>query len=442
MATNRKKRYSKQRRKRIFIIEIIVLILLTVVLFVTIWATHKFSLINHQEVDSAKLYTADQATAQGQNGPQVATGEVAVAEIQEVPQEQQPVVNNLTGVDIFALAGIDTRPEGSDIMNSDTMIVCVLNHNERTIKLCSIYRDTYLNILEDLNGNPDCYTKANSAYAVGGPTQFLSMLNYNLDLSITEYMTVNFLALAETVDLLGGLDIEMTREEVVHLNNYNVETSQVCGVPYEEIQLPPESEFDGAMMRTFHCNGSQSVSYARIRYTSGNDFRRASRQREVLKLIKEKASTADLGTLDAILNAVLPDVTTNIDNMKLITLATSVLSYELDDDDQAGFPFVMVPDDGSCTGTDCIIPVTLQYNVQLLHEFLFPGVYYEPSFNVQNTSYVISVETGYGEAAIEELAAVDYGEDLPTWWQEGYENEIAAINAGTTEEGYTEEGYY
>ncbi len=442
MATNRKKRYSKQRRKRIFIIEIIVLILLTVVLFVTIWATHKFSLINHQEVDSAKLYTADQATAQGQNGPQVATGEVAVAEIQEVPQEQQPVVNNLTGVDIFALAGIDTRPEGSDIMNSDTMIICVLNHNERTIKLCSIYRDTYLNILEDLNGNPDCYTKANSAYAVGGPTQFLSMLNYNLDLSITEYMTVNFLALAETVDLLGGLDIEMTREEVVHLNNYNVETSQVCGVPYEEIQLPPESEFDGAMMRTFHCNGSQSVSYARIRYTSGNDFRRASRQREVLKLIKEKASTADLGTLDAILNAVLPDVTTNIDNMKLITLATSVLSYELDDDDQAGFPFVMVPDDGSCTGTDCIIPVTLQYNVQLLHEFLFPDVYYEPSFNVQNTSYVISVETGYGEAAIEELAAVDYGEDLPTWWQEGYENEIAAINAGTTEEGYTEEGYY
>ena len=209
-------------------------------------------------------------------------------------------------------------------MNSDTMIICVLNHNERTIKLCSIYRDTYLNILEDLNGNPDCYTKANSAYAVGGPTQFLSMLNYNLDLSITEYMTVNFLALAETVDLLGGLDIEMTREEVVHLNNYNVETSQVCGVPYEEIQLPPESEFDGAMMRTFHCNGSQSVSYARIRYTSGNDFRRASRQREVLKLIKEKASTADLGTLDAILNAVLPDVTTNIDNMKLITLATKV----------------------------------------------------------------------------------------------------------------------
>ena len=437
MASNRRKGYSRKKRQRVFIIEIIVLIALTVVLFVAIWVTHKFSLINHQDINAEKLYTADQAAAQGVNGPDVASGQVAENTGEQLVQTEQPVVSNLSGIDIIALAGIDSRPDESDIMNSDTMIIAVLNHNDRTIKLCSVYRDTYLNIMEDLEGNPDYYSKANSAYACGGPTQFLSMLNYNLDLSITEYMTVNFLALAETIDLLGGLDIDMTREEVIHLNNYNVETSEVCGVPYEEIELPDESEFDGAMMRTFHCNGSQAVSYARIRYTSGNDFRRASRQREVLRLVKEKASQADLGTLDAILNAVLPDVTTNIDNMKLVTLATSILSYKLEDEDQAGFPFVMVPDDGSITGNDCIIPITLEYNVRMLHDFLFPGIPYEPSENVQDTSYVISMDTGYGEAAIEEYAAVDYGEALPSWWQEGYESELAAINSGQTD-GSTE----
>lgn len=445
----KKKKYSRRKRRRVFIIEMIVLVILTAVLFVTVWATHKFSLINHQDVDTEKLYTSDQAQQTrpqtGSPGTEVASGTVVETEPEQVVTEepQQPVEENaLSGYDVFALAGIDSRPDEADIMNSDTMIICVLNHNEKTIRLCSVYRDTYLNIMDDPDPYNSSYNKANSAYCLGGATEFLSMLNYNLDLSITEYMTVNFLALAETIDLLGGLDIEMTREEVVHLNNYNIETSAVCGVPYEEIPLPDASEFDGYMTRTFHCNGTQAVSYARIRYTSGNDFRRASRQREVLRLVKEKASQADWGTLDAVLNAVLPDVTTNIDNMKLFTLATAVLTYRLDEEDQAGFPFVLVPDDGSITGTDCIIPITLEYNVRMLHEFLFPGVYYEPSYSVQDASYVISMRTGYGEAAIEEYSQVDYGASIPRWWQEGYEAEIARINQGLEEgEYYPEEDY-
>ena len=99
------------------------------------------------------------------------------------------------------------------------------------------------------------------------------MINKNLDMNIEKYVTVNFNALVDVIDAVGGLDIEMTEEEVVHMNNYCVETSKVTGKSYTKI----EPEVAG----TYHLNGVQAVSYSRIRYTAGGDFERASRQRHV-----------------------------------------------------------------------------------------------------------------------------------------------------------------
>ena len=258
------RRKKKIRRKRIlFAVEIIVLLLLSLVLVVAVWAAHKFSLINHQELDEDRLLTSDKV-----NSGSVAAG--------DADGGQQNPVSSLTGVDVIALVGLDTRDE-LEGQNSDTMIIACINHNDKTIKLASLYRDTYLNVGDSYYGEPDYYTKANAAYNFGGPEQMLSMINLNFDLNITEFMTVEFKALADTIELLGGLDIDMTREEVIHLNNYNVETSSACEMEYAELELPSADEFDGAMTRTFHLNGSQAVSYARIRKTAGNDFRRTAR---------------------------------------------------------------------------------------------------------------------------------------------------------------------
>ncbi len=430
MTGNDRKRKLRKKRKRIFVTEVIVLALLSVVLIFAVWATHKFSLINHEDVD---VITASEANAGADDS---STQTASVSESSSTSEETQ---SDLTGVDIFALVGLDTRPTESDVQNSDTMMICVLNHNAKTIKLCSIYRDCYLNVIKDYYGNDNYYTKANAAYNYGGAGQFLSMLNLNLDLNITEYMTVDFTALAKVVDLLGGLDITMTRFEALTLNNYNVETSEVCGVDYEELELPDSSEFDGAMTRSFHCNGSQAVSYCRIRYTTGNDFRRASRQRVVLQLIKEKAASAGISTLDSILNAVLPMVTTNIDNMKLLTLATSAISYEMDSDDQAGFPFVHAEDDGSLTGEDAVIPVTLSYNVQQLHQFLFPDEEYTPSSTVLEYSQHISEETGYTDDDVSWLSEVDDGAEIPQWSQELQDEMMAESSSDDSTENTDEQ---
>lgn len=412
MSNRNKKRYSRKRRKRVFIIEMIVLVCLTVVLLGAIWFTHKMSLINHTDLDTSRLYTSDQVNTNTASG--------------DVTQTQK-----LSGIDVIALVGLDTRPEEEDVNNSDTMMICVLDHNTQSIRLCSLYRDTYLNVINDYYGNPNYYTKANAAYNYGGPEQFLSMLNLNLDLNVTEFMTVDFKALAEVVDLLGGLDIDMTKEEVGHVNNYNVETSKACGVEYQELEYPDDPNFDGAITHTFHCNGTQAVSYARIRYTSGNDFRRASRQREVLTLIKAKAQAAGIGTIDSILNAVLPDVTTNVDNMKLVSILTSVVSYSMSSDDQAGFPFVHVEDDGTLTGDDVVLPVTLEYNVQKLHEFLFPGEEYYPSATVQEYSNHITELTGYGSEDVEWASNI---EDNAALDGISYEDYVAKMNEQNQEQ--------
>lgn len=127
------------------------------------------------------------------NQPELKKEEIVVN--QEAPK--------MTGYKTYVLFGIDSRGEGSKFsaQNSDTMIIVSVNNDTKEVKMASVYRDTLLNI-----GN-DTYTKANAAYAYGGPEQAITMLNTNLDLDISDYATADFSALVEVVDDLGGLEI-------------------------------------------------------------------------------------------------------------------------------------------------------------------------------------------------------------------------------------------
>lgn len=418
------KKSGYNKRKGLFAFECVILSLLVVVLAGSIWVMAKFSMINFEKLDSDKLVTAEEANTDQEQNTETQPG-------QETQTEND---FGLSGVEMFALVGIDER-DGMDSMNSDTMIIACLNHNEKTIRLASVYRDTYLNVGE--YEGETLYSKANCAYGIGGAAQFLTMLNLNLDLNITEFASVRFLALAKTIELMGGLDIDMTREEVIHLNNYNIETSEACNMPYVELEMPGPLEFDGAKTLTFHVNGTQAVSYARIRYTQGNDFRRAARQRLVLQKTLEKAKTCGIGTLNNILNEVLPDVTTNMDNSKIMTYAAAVLSYDIVD--QAGFPFDHIEDEGDLTGSDNVITVTLENNVIKLHDFLLPGVPYEPSATVKEYSNYIINKTGLG---MESLPLQSEDGTIPIWTAESQAQADAAAAAAAAAQGSEEYSGY
>ena len=151
----------------------------------------------------------------------------------------------MTGYKTYVLFGIDTRGEGSQYsaQNSDTMIIVSVNNDTKEVRMVSVYRDTLLNV------GDDTYTKANAAYALGGPEQAITMLNTNLDLDISDYATADFSALVEVVDDLGGLDIPLSYAEIEHMNNYCVETSKLTGKDYTPIEKPePKPEDEGSRL--------------------------------------------------------------------------------------------------------------------------------------------------------------------------------------------------
>lgn len=360
--TDRQKRVRRRRRRStlsrvMFALEIIVLVVLMGGLFVYA----KLGKLNHETINEEEI------------------------DVNESVTENQV----MKGYTTIALVGIDSRDDKlkSD-WNSDTMIIASINNDTKKVKLVSVYRDTYLCLGEDEDGN-NSYGLANSAYCTGGAKKMINMLNKNLDMNISDFVTVNFQAVAETVELLGGIDVEMKKEEVIHLNNYCVETSEVTGMDYT-----PLKEIEGV----HHLNGVQAVAYARIRKTSGNDFRRAARQREVIYKIVEKAKNSSIATLNTVLDKIFPMIYTSLTEKEILSMGMDMLSYDIED--QTGFPFDHLYGDTvkeAMDGVDCVLPITLESNVIKLHEFLYPEDSYVPSNEVKTYSQEISDKSGFGE---------------------------------------------
>lgn len=277
----------------------------------------------------------------------------------------------------IALFGVDSREGNLQNANSDTIIVASVNKDSKDVKLVSVYRDTLLDIGEN------SYQKCNAAYAYGGPERAVSMLNHNLDLDIDSYVTVDFSGVAELVDAVGGITLELTDEEVVHMNNYCVETSQVTGKSYERI--------DPEVAGTYHLNGVQAVSYARIRYTAGNDFKRTERQRQVIQLVMAQLKKAPW-KIFSVMDSVFPLVKTNMDKKEILSLGTYMVMDSMGE--TTGFPFDLTTADLAEKGS-CVVPTTLDGNVRQLHQLLYEDAAYEPTQGVADRSYTISAISGY-----------------------------------------------
>lgn len=288
----------------------------------------------------------------------------------------------LKGYRNIALFGIDSRTDDLGKGNrSDTIMVASINQDTGEVKLVSVYRDTYMNL-----GN-DKYNKCNAAYAAGGPEQAILMLNSNLDLNITDYVSVGFKGLIEAIDSLGGVQIDVKQEEIRHLNNYqasmfSTESKEKLTDDYVEVTQPG--------LQTL--NGMQATAYCRIRATAGDDFRRAERQRTVLLACLDKAKTASLSTLNSTLDKVLPNVQTNLDTSEMLEVLADLAKYKVVAND--GFPFEDSRDTGKISVGSVVIPLNLETNVVKLHNFLFEQEEYTPSEQVKSYSARISNDTG------------------------------------------------
>ncbi len=282
----------------------------------------------------------------------------------------------------IALFGVDSR-EGQLLAGtrSDTIMIASINEETKEIKLISVYRDSFLNVGEDI------YNKANVAYAKGGPERAIEMLNHNFDLNISDYVTVGFRGLIDTVESVDGIEMEIMEEEIEYLNSYQMMMAQELELEYTPIEEP------GLQL----LNGMQATAYCRIRYTAGSDFMRTQRQRNVLIAVLEKAKTKSLVEINDAINAVLPSVSTSFSSGEILELATALPLYRVVDN--TGMPFQQYRANANVSNKgSCVIPYDLEANVIELHRFLFDVQEYEPSEKVKQYNKDIRQQTeGYLE---------------------------------------------
>lgn len=342
-----KKKATRRQRQRRKIILVILAVIAALILAVAAFIGSKFS-----KLDTIKLKNV---------------------KVNELTKETKEAMEGYTSIALF---GLDNRSNGNfERGNSDTIIIVSINNKTGEIKMASVYRDTYLDIDENK------FRKANAAYANGGPEQAVNMLNKNLDLNITDYVSVDFNAVVDAVNLLGGVELDITEEEVKYINGYIDSVSEVTG---------KSSSHVGA--GTQLCDGVQATAYARIRYTVGWDFKRTERQRTVVTKMFEKAKQTDLLTLNKLLDEMLPEISTSLSATELLSLASDAMKYSMGEN--TGFPFDKESGSVGNLGS-LVIPVNLENNVVQLHQFLYTNEAYTPSQTVKDLSAAIHNNSGY-----------------------------------------------
>ncbi|MCM1266750.1 MAG: LCP family protein [Bacteroidales bacterium] len=347
-----KRAQAKKQRRRIilFIVEIIILLLAVVVLYAVLAGT--------------------------------GSGRVELKEkdiiINETVQEAQETT--MKGYRNIALFGVDSTT-GALTKNtrSDTIMIASINQDTGECKLVSVYRDTYLNL------SNDSYNKCNAAYAKGGPEQAINMLNMNLDMNITDFVTVGFAGLTDAIDAVGGVYIDVDDAEISHLNNY-----QLCIAENLKRSYTPVANTGYQLL-----DGLQATGYCRIRYTAGDDFKRAERQREVLMAVADQAKKASIPKLTETANSVFDEVYTSLDLSEIVDMLSDVGSYYIKETE--GFPQEQYRKTGTIGSKgSCVVPTSLEDNVRWLHKFLFDTDNYEPSSTVKECSEKIYQDTnGY-----------------------------------------------
>ena len=256
----------------------------------------------------------------------------------------------------IAIFGIDAREDTYSKGNrSDCIIIASINNDTKEIKLISVYRDTFVQI----QGHG--LDKITHAYSYGSAQLAINTLNTNFDLNIKEFITVNFDAVKEIVDSVGGISMPITSEEVPHINGIN-------------------------QAGTYNLTGEQALSYARIRYATGGDYKRTERMRDVLTAVVNKVKTFDL------VDTVFPKVYTNITPSDVLGLIPSVASFKITE--SIGWPYNTK---GITLDRWYGVPITLESNVTKLHQEAFEQSDYVPSETVKNISSQIIKKTGYSK---------------------------------------------
>lgn len=270
------------------------------------------------------------------------------------------------------LLGVDTR-DMSNIEGAGADAIMILSIKEETgeVKLMSVYRDTYVEM-----GDEGYFDKITNANRIGGPALMIKSLNKAMDLNISKFAVVNFQSVADLVDAVGGITVNVEDYEIEQLNKYTIQTAKNIGKEnYQLVEAPGEQTLEGV----------QAVSYGRIRKGVGDDYKRTERMRIVISKVLDKVKLMSVSELNALLDLMIPQVQTNLSNNDILGLAARIMDFNISSG--AGWPYDVTS--GLIGGVSYVFADDLYSNTKQLHEKMFGQEGYEPSETVQNMSNTI-----------------------------------------------------
>ena len=290
------------------------------------------------------------------------------------------VATQLDNYTNIAVLGTDARVDDEENARSDAIIVASINKETNEVKMFSVYRDTLLDV------GDQGLDKITHAYSYGGAEQSLYTLNKNLDLNIDKVVVINWKTVADMIDAVGGIEIDVQESEIEEMNKYINETARNVDGPNDKIAEAGKQTL----------NGVQAVTYSRIRKDAlTGDYRRNERMKIVFSETFKKLRSSGYIKMFTVARKTMPEVGTNISTMEIIKMMLKFKSYDMTDS-TTGFPY----DVGSWTGMAGAglawygPPINLSNNVSKLHEQFFEQGGYTPTDTVQEISSRISALTG------------------------------------------------
>lgn len=319
------------------------------------------------------------------------------------------------GYTTIALYGVDSRDSNLDTgTNSDAIILLSINKDTKEVKMVSVYRDTLLQIQSDSQTTH----KVNYAYQLGGALMSINTLNANLDLAISDYITVDFNAMADIINALGGVEVTVTEDEV---NNMNKNLAEQIGISGKYSEGVHEAG-------TKVLNGQQAVAYSRIRSTGKGDITRTMRQRTVLLGLVNKMINADSKMISNLIDVSFSCISTSLTKDEVTSLAKDIADYKITGN--IGFPFAYTPMSLDGKGS-VIVAADLNANVTALHEYLYGTSGYTPSTTASSISTEVSSETGVAATEAIDIDKVS-GETAVTTQESSEASSESATNGSET----------